>query len=152
MPKLVKPIFYGFNWPPFPIKRVVVFITIRERPFIRTIMVVMHKLTAHVHVHYSPFIMLCLLSIEIGRVISEPCYKGTVLHSTYSPTCVKDHLSTKTTLKSSHQEMLHKEPLNRDHLLIKTSCLQIQLLVSAKFYMISSLNRAHLSDQVGFPK
>ena len=27
----------------------------------------------------SPFIMLCLGSIELDRVISEPCYKGIIL-------------------------------------------------------------------------
>ena len=32
---------------------------------------------------------------------------------------IKGHLSTKTTLKSSHQEMIYKWPLDRDHLWIK---------------------------------
>ena len=29
-------------------------------------------------VQSSPFIMLCLGSIELDRVISEPCYKGII--------------------------------------------------------------------------
>ena len=30
-------------------------------------------------VQRSPFIMLCLGSVELDRVISEPCYKGIIL-------------------------------------------------------------------------
>ena len=30
--------------------------------------------------HYSPFITLCLGSIEIDRVISEPCYRDSFTH------------------------------------------------------------------------
>ena len=30
-------------------------------------------------IQYSPFITLCLGSIEMEHVISEPCYKGTIL-------------------------------------------------------------------------
>ena len=37
----------------------------------------------NVQIHFGPFIMLCLGSIEMDRVVSEPCYKGTVLHSNY---------------------------------------------------------------------
>ena len=32
-----------------------------------------------VHVQGSPFITLCLGSIELDGVISEPCYKGIIL-------------------------------------------------------------------------
>ena len=34
-------------------------------------------------VHCSPFISLCLRSIGKGRVISELCYKGTILLRNY---------------------------------------------------------------------
>ena len=32
-----------------------------------------------IHVQGSPFKTLCLGSIELDRVISEPCYKGIIL-------------------------------------------------------------------------
>ena len=40
-------------------------------------------------IRYSPFIMLCLGSLEMDRVIREQCYKVTVVHSNYRK---NDHL------------------------------------------------------------
>ena len=37
------------------------------------------KLRVASHIQGSPFITLCLGSIELDRVISEPCYKGILL-------------------------------------------------------------------------
>ena len=37
------------------------------------------NITHIVVIQGSPFIMLCLGSIELDRVISEPCYKGIIL-------------------------------------------------------------------------
>ena len=38
---------------------------------------------AHKIIECSPFIMQCLGSIEMDCVISEPCYKGTILQRNY---------------------------------------------------------------------
>ena len=41
-------------------------------------------------------------------------------------------MSTKTTSDSSYHAMLYKEPLNRDHMRIKTACLYRALQIAAK--------------------
>ena len=46
--------------------------------------------------------MLCLGSIELDRVISEPCYKGVILQRNYRTMTIwepkPDHVITKTVL------------------------------------------------------
>ena len=41
------------------------------------------------YVQYSPFIMLYLGSIGMDRVISDPCYKGTILQRNYRKMTIK---------------------------------------------------------------
>ena len=40
-------------------------------------------------IQYIPFIMLYLGSIGMDRVISEPCYKGTILQRNYRKMTIK---------------------------------------------------------------
>ena len=50
----------------------------------------------------SPFIMLCLGSIEMDRVITKPCYKGIILYRKYRKMTIweprPDRVITKTVL------------------------------------------------------
>ena len=55
-----------------------------------------------IQVQGSPFITLCLGSIELGRVISEPCYKEIILYRNCRKITIWEprsgHVITKTVL------------------------------------------------------
>ena len=44
---------------------------------------ILKKIIEKSEIQGSPFITLCLGSIELDRVISEPCYKGIILERNY---------------------------------------------------------------------
>ena len=52
---------------------------------------IIQRVKVYFIVQYSPFITLCLRSIRLDCVISEPCYIGTILQKNYRKITIYGH-------------------------------------------------------------